>query len=286
MKMTKTLSLAAGLIVALTFTACSNQEDTKKAPTAESKKPAVVQEQAAAPQAPAASPTSATALSGTVVETFDGGGYTYIQLDTGTETKWAAIGQAVVTIGEKINLKPGPVMRDFHSRSFDRTFPEIIFSSGLIGGNGAASSTGSNFGDALQSEGMGMMPPGGAMEQVSGGSMQAITPIQEVVIEKVEAENGYTVEEIFTQVADLAGKKVKIRGKAVKVSPNIMGKNWIHLQDGTGNPMNNSHDLVVTSADMPEKDSIIIVEGVLAKDKDFGAGYKYNVILEEAVVSN
>ena len=287
MKMTKTLFLAAGLTAALTFTACSNQEDTK-APKAESKKPAVAQKQAAPPQAaaPAATQASASALTGTVVETFDGGGYTYMELDLGTEKKWAAIGQAPVEVGQEVSLKPGPVMRDFHSRTFDRTFPEIIFSSGLVNPTEAAAGGGANFGDALQGEGMGMMPPSGAMEQVSGGSMQAITPAQEVTIEKAEGENGYTVEEVFTQAGDLAGKKVKIRGKAVKISPNIMGKNWVHLQDGTGNPMANSHDLVVTTSDMPEKDSIIVVEGVLAKDKDFGAGYKYNVIIEQAVVSN
>ena len=282
MKMTKTLYLAAGLTAALTFTACSDQDDTKT-PSSESKKPAVAQEQKDAPQAPVAS--QASVLTGTVVETFDGGGYTYIQLDTGTEKKWAAIGQATVTVGEKISLKPGPVMSDFHSRTLDRTFPEIIFSSGLAGAQDAAASVGSSFGNALQGEGMGMMPPTGAMEQVSGGSMQAITPLQEVDIDKAEGENGYTVEEVFNQAADLAGKKIKIRGMAVKISPNIMGKNWIHIQDGTGNPMANSHDLVVTSADIPEKDSIIVVEGVLAKDKDFGAGYKYGVILEDAVVT-
>lgn len=282
MKMTKTLYLAAGLTAALTFTACSDQDDTKT-PSSEAKKPAVAQEQKDAPQAPVAS--QASVLTGTVVETFDGGGYTYIQLDTGTEKKWAAIGQATVTVGEKISLKPGPVMSDFHSRTLDRTFPEIIFSSGLAGAQDAAASVGSSFGNALQGEGMGMMPPTGAMEQVSGGSMQAITPLQEVDIDKAEGENGYTVEEVFNQAADLAGKKIKIRGMAVKISPNIMGKNWIHIQDGTGNPMANSHDLVVTSADIPEKDSIIVVEGVLAKDKDFGAGYKYGVILEDAVVT-
>ena len=120
---------------------------------------------------------------------------------------------------------------------------------------------------------------------MSGGSMQAVSPLQEISVEKAEGENGYTVEEIYNQAADLAGKKVKIRGKAVKISPAIMGKNWIHIQDGTGNPMSNSHDLVITTNDMAEKDSIILVEGILAKDKDFGAGYMYNVIVEEAVVT-
>lgn len=282
MKFSKKLYLVAGLAVSLAFTACSDQND-KKAPSTQAKKPAVTQEQQAA-QPPAATQAAAETLSGTVTETFDGGGYTYMKLDTSSGEKWAAIGQASVKVGDTVNLKPGPVMRDFHSRTFDRTFPEIIFSSGLVGGDAAGGGMPSSFGAALQGEGAGM-PPGVGMDQVSGGSTQAVTPLQEISIEKAEGENGYTVEEVFSQAADLAGKKVKIRGKAVKFSPNIMGKNWIHIQDGTGNPMSNSHDLVVTTSDMAETNSVIVIEGVLAKDKDFGAGYMYNVIVEEAVVT-
>jgi hypothetical protein len=282
MKFSKKLYLVAGLAVSLAFTACSDQGD-KKAPSTEAKKPAAPQEQkAASQQAPVAPQSVAATLSGTVTETFDGGGYTYMKLDTETGEQWAAIGQAPVKVGDTVNLKPGPVMKDFYSRTFDRTFPSIVFSSGMAGGNGGAPS---DFGSALQGEAAGMMPATMGMAQESGGSMQAVSPLQEIKIDKVEGENGFTIEEVFAQAADLDGKKVKIRGKAVKVSPNIMGKNWIHIQDGTGNPMSNSHDLVVTTSDMPEKDSIIVVEGFVAKDKDFGAGYKYNVIVEEAVVT-
>ena len=63
-----------------------------------------------------------------------------------------------------------------------------------------------------------------------------------------------------------------------------MGKNWIHLQDGTGNPMQNSHDLVVTSAETVEVGSIVTIEGTLAAEKDFGAGYKYDAIVEDAAI--
>ena len=63
-----------------------------------------------------------------------------------------------------------------------------------------------------------------------------------------------------------------------------MGKNWHHIQDGTGDPTNNTHDLVVTSSAIVEKGTIISFEGVLAADKDFGAGYRYDVIIEDAGV--
>ncbi len=63
-----------------------------------------------------------------------------------------------------------------------------------------------------------------------------------------------------------------------------MGRNWIHLQDGTGNPMQNSHDIVVTSSEHPEINTEITVEGIVAAEKDFGAGYKYAAIIEEATI--
>lgn len=287
MKFSKSLYLIAGLAVSLAFSACSDQND-KKAPSSEVKKPAASQEQkAASPQPQDTSQAVAAAVSGTVTETFDGGGYTYMQLDTETGTKWAAIGQAPVKVGDKVSLKPGPVMKEFFSRTFDRTFSEIIFSGGIINGGETAAGAPASFNAALQSEASDVMkmPPGAAMDQVSGGSMQAVSPLQEITIEKIEAENGYTVEELYSKAGELAGTKIKIRGKAVKVSPNIMGKNWIHIQDGTGNPASNSHDLVVTTNETAETDSIIVVEGVLTKDKDFGAGYKYNVIVEDAVIT-
>ena len=71
-----------------------------------------------------------------------------------------------------------------------------------------------------------------------------------------------------------------------EVSRQIMGKNWLHLQDGTGNPMKNQHDLVVTTLEEPKEGEVVTIEGVLAADRDFGAGYKYAVIVEDAKVEH
>jgi hypothetical protein len=70
----------------------------------------------------------------------------------------------------------------------------------------------------------------------------------------------------------------------VKLNPDIMGKNWLHIQDGTGDPAKSTHDLVVTSAGIAEKGAIISLEGILAADKDFGSGYRYSVIVEDAIL--
>jgi len=200
MKHAKKIYMTTALVLALAFTGCNQNEKKAEATAPETPVAAVpaqeMQETAAAPAAaqPAAEAAQG-ALAGTVVETFDSGGYTYIQLDTGTGKIWAAVGQTKVTAGDTISLQNGPVMRDFHSKSLDRTFPEIIFSSGLAGAaadphGGAAGS----FSQAVQSEGAAMPPAGGmgaGAQEASGGSVKAITPLQEVKVEKAEGENCY-----------------------------------------------------------------------------------------------
>jgi hypothetical protein len=141
-------------------------------------------------------------------------------------------------------------------------------------GSGAES-----FSQALTSEGGSAAPGAGMMT----GSQKAVVPFAEIKVEKAPGENSYSVAEIFSKAAELDGKTVVVKGKVVKVSPRIMGRNWIHLQDGTGSPDDNTHDLVVTTSQEPEADwDIITMEGVLAANKDFGSGYSYAVIIEDA----
>jgi len=94
--------------------------------------------------------------------------------------------------------------------------------------------------------------------------------------------NGNTVEQIYSDKTDLAGKTVKVRGKVTKFNPNIMGRNWLHLQDGTGS--SNDYDLMVTTKDIVKVGDIVVAEGQVAVNQDFGAGYSYPVMLEDAKV--
>jgi hypothetical protein len=180
----------------------------------------------------------------------------------------------------------GMVMQNFFSKSLDRTFPEIIFSGGLVGkgalppGIGATATGSGSFSQALSSEG-GPVAPG--VGNMATGSKKAVVPFTEIKVEKAPGENSYTVAEIFSKAAELNGQTVAIKGKVVKVSPSIMGRNWIHLQDGTGSPEANTHDLVVTTSQEPGADwDIITMEGVVTANKDFGSGYSYIVIIEDA----
>jgi hypothetical protein len=126
------------------------------------------------------------------------------------------------------------------------------------------------------------MSPHGLTPQTPGG--HAKVPFSKLKVEKSTARNGYTVEELFAKGASLNKKKVTVKGQVVKVNPDIMGRNWLHIQDGTGDSAKNTHDLVVTSSDIAEKGAIISIEGILAADKDFGFGYRYDVIVEDAVL--
>ena len=226
------------------------------------------------------------AFSGKVVETQDVSTYTYVRLDDGAGKQiWAAVPQTQVEIGEEVALKGGTVMTNFNSKTLNRTFESIIFASGFVRGseNKIARTTGGANGsssDAVQPA----SSPDGMTSQSSSGSTRAIVSFSGVKVEKSTAQNGYTVGELFAKAVNLNNQKVTVKGRVVKISPNIMGKNWLHIQDGSGDPSTNTHDLVVTSSAVVEKDTVISLEGVLAADKNFGSGYRYDVLIEDAVV--
>lgn len=95
----------------------------------------------------------------------------------------------------------------------------------------------------------------------------------------------YKVSELFAGRGTLDKQKVTVRGKVVKVSGGIMNRNWIHLQDGSGSKGKQDNDLTVTTAQgRPTVGKVVTVTGTLAKDKDFGSGYFYKVIVEDATI--
>ncbi|MDY0108393.1 MAG: hypothetical protein RBT60_00460 [Candidatus Krumholzibacteria bacterium] len=96
------------------------------------------------------------------------------------------------------------------------------------------------------------------------------------------APGGKTVAEVWAERAALVGGEVAVRGRVVKFLPGIMGKNWLHLRDGTGDQ--DTNDLTVTTQATVQVGDLITVRGKIAVDRDFGAGYRYQVIMEDAAV--
>lgn len=124
----------------------------------------------------------------------------------------------------------------------------------------------------------------GNMTGAGSGAANAPSPSGPIKVEKAKGAGACTVSETHEKAGKLDRKTVVVRGKVVKVSTGIMGKNWVHLRDGSGDSGKGTHDLVVTTQDAPKVGDVVTATGTLRKDKDFGAGYKYKVIVEEATV--
>ena len=257
--MKKTLILMlAGLVAASLAVGCKEQKATKTA--SEQAKPAAQATEQAKPAAQA----PASGISGKVVETMDSGGYTYVQVDTGKEKVWAAAPQFKVKVGDPVIIPQGMAMHNYHSKTLNKDFDLVYFvNSIMVGGAQPA--------EALNK---GQMP--------AGHPPVAKTQTKVDVSGLKKAEGGKTVGEIFADKDQLAGKQVVVRAKVVKYNPQIMGKNWLHLEDGTGKA--GSNDLTVTTNGEAKVGDTVLVTGVVTTNKDFGAGYKYDVILEDANV--
>ncbi len=185
--------------------------------------------------------------------------YTYILAKENDQTQWLAIPKKEVSIGETYYYQGGNKMANFKSTELDRTFDSILFLGGVISEEDLNNSKNAEI-------------PTSSTSGNSGNIEEPIDP----------AEGGITIEELFAQRADYAGKTVKIRGMVTKFNANIMGTNWLHIQDGTDHQGEN--DLVVTSSSIVKKGDIVTLEGKISVDKDFGYGYFYKVIMENSKV--
>ncbi len=127
-------------------------------------------------------------------------------------------------------------------------------------------------------------PPAATSEAAQPHPVPTASPVADVDLTGIEkAEGGKTVAEVFAEKDQLAGAIIVIRGKVVKTNAGVMGKNWLHVRDGSG--AEGTNDLTVTTASvLPEVGSTVVVSGPLTLDKDFGMGYQYDVIMEDAEV--
>ncbi len=205
-----------------------------------------------------------TAVKGTVLEVKDVESYTYLRLKTDTGITWAAVSRAPVSKGASVKLENVMVMRDFESKTLRKTFPEILF--GTLAGVGAAQAASTS------------LPAGHPpMTAAKAGVDAPVAPVAKAV-----GANARTVAEIVKQSAKLKDKPVLVRGKVVKYNAGIMGKNWVHLRDGSGSEADGSNDILVTTTQLAKVSDVVSVQGVVRTNKDFGAGYVYAVLIEDA----
>jgi hypothetical protein len=266
--------LCTVLAAALLLSACSRQQAAGSQQAAQAPP---VQPPAAGSAAGSTSPQPGiTAVTGIVAETMDASNYTYVRVKTDSGEVWAASAHFKVAVGDRVTVPLETPMEKFHSASLNRDFPIIYFASQITRegdpASGPAGSTSPNAGAAMMfpSHGQSGAPPAG-----SGAAVPARVP---------PPAGGLSIAEVWARKAALAGKTVTVAGKVVKFNGGILGRNWIHIQDGSGTAKDGTNDLTVTTQDAASVGDVVIASGKVVVDQDFGAGYAYKVLLEGAAV--
>jgi len=187
--------------------------------------------------------------------------YTYVRVSADNQDYWIAINKTDVKEGETYYWSIGSEMKEFTSKELKRTFRSIFFVQ--------------DFTDQPITETVQMPAPATGAQQ---------SPVEHKGISVPRAENGITIAELYSNKNSYAGKTVQIRGEVVKFSGGIMKKNWVHIQDGTRD--GDKFDLTITTRDSVKIGDVVLFRGVVNIDKDFGAGYFYDVIMEDAVLKS
>jgi hypothetical protein len=229
------------------------------------RKPALVATLATvAPPAAVASQTqpASRSVSGKVLERIDAATYSYLRLDTLGGEQWAAVPKCESNKGDDVVVANAMPMDGFESKTLNRKFEHIVF--GVLH-NGAAA----------PADPHGMAPPASA----------PAPNLVNTAVARATGPGAATVAEIFARKSTLDNKPVRVHAKVVKVLMGIMGKNWLHVRDGSGSADKSDNDLTVTTQDVATLGSEVLVEGTVHADKDFGSGYKFSAIVEDAKVS-
>jgi hypothetical protein len=122
------------------------------------------------------------------------------------------------------------------------------------------------------------LPPGHPTVDDADDAAAADTPVAAL-------EPGQDIAWVHANRDSLAGQQVSLRGKVVKYNEGILGWNFIHLQDGSGDAGDGSNDLTVTSKTGTALGETIVVTGTVILDKDFGAGYSFPTMIEDASIA-
>jgi len=200
-------------------------------------------------------------LSGELSETLNAGGYTYIKIIHDGKPVWAAGPVTPVKKGDQVSFKTQMPMEKFHSKSLNRDF-EILYFVDRFTVNGKEITKATQAAE--------LDPHKNTKSQTAVVSLKTFS----------KAENGQTIAEILKNKNNLEKQAVQVRGQVSKFTADVMGKNWIHIRDSSS-----QQDLTITTEATVALNDIILVKGRLALNKDFGYGYIYEVIVEDAKVN-
>lgn len=213
-------------------------------------------------------------VTGKVQETMDSGGYTYLRIKPASgDERWAAVSATKVAKGDEVTVAGAMVMPSFESPTLKRKFDNILF-----GQLAAAPAAGAAAPAApLQKDSV-------ATAAAAHGTRSNTAVTIDKPIAKAAGPEGRTIGELYAQKKALVGKAVLVRGKVAKVNANILGRNWVHLQDGTGVEKDGTHDVVVATNSTANVGDVVLAKGTLVADKDVSGVYHFEVLLEDATL--
>jgi len=187
--------------------------------------------------------------------------YVYVHVSEGANQFWVATALKDIHIGETYFYKGGLLKTNFESKEYDRTFEKIYLVSQFVPAKHDGSINHVHDMEATQSEPM------------NKDTAKTVRKIE-------KAEGSMSIVELVSDPQKYEGKIVQLSGECVKINPKIMDRNWIHLKDGS----KDDYDLVITSDIFVREGTVITIKGTVALNKDYGAGYKYDLILENGIL--
>lgn len=188
--------------------------------------------------------------------------YLYLKVSEGDHQYWMATGPTEVETGAVYYYNEALIRADFESKEMQRVFDTIylvtrIVPEAQVKNLKPVKSIASPPEETASSEESGMMGQDG---------VQDATAVQ--------------IADVLNNPGAYQGQWVEVSGTCTKVNEGILNRNWIHLKDGSAD----EKDFVITSAATVKPGDVVKMKAVVRMDKDFGAGYKYAVILEDGVV--
>lgn len=189
-----------------------------------------------------------------VLEVLPTSKYVYLRVDEEGEEFWIATSKKEVKVGETYFYKNGILKTNFESKEHNRIFDKVYLVANIVAADH------------------------GMEQSISPVKIKELDEIEST--KKVEIEGSIKISALVANKSKYEGKEVQISGQCTKLNPNIMGRNWIHLKDGS----KDEYDLVVTSDIAIPEGHVVTMKGTVVLDKDFGAGYKYDLIIENGQI--
>lgn len=268
----KHVTLSSSLLLLSTLLVTSGCRPSGGEPSAPAREPLVPPRLLAAKSA-----APAGTVEGSVMETLAAGAYTYVRVNSGGQSLWAAAPDVGVEVGDLAQFSTAMPMTNFESETLGRTFAVVYFTDSVQGIGGGRSS-------ATPATPAAPAAPAQASREGLDHDRSRPGAAAGLDFSGIEVpQGGLTVAAIHERAAALAETPVLVRGRVAKFTPAVMDRNWLHLQDGSGEGA--TADLTVMTAAVAAVGDLVTIQGQVAVDQNFGFGYEYAVLVKDALVT-